>query len=982
MKLERESPQTLSVQCIMTLPLLSEISSFRRVTLIACGALVWTGCGREESVEVTQLPEKVEFNAHVRPILVQNCTACHGGVKMSGGVSFIYREEVLSRSDSGKMVVTPGSPAESELFRRITSTNELERMPPVAHGDALPPQEIAIIEQWISDGANWEEHWAYEPEVVHPVEVPAALADWGQNEIDAYVLSAMDAQGLAPNPEEDRGRLLRRLSLDLIGLPPTWDEVRAFEADSSADAFAKQVDRLLARPEFGERWAAPWLDLARYADTKGFERDPGRDAWPWRDWVIDALNDDMPFDEFTRLQLAGDQTDNPSLSDLVATGFHRNTKTNVEGGSDDEEFRIAAVMDRVNTTWQAWMGTSFSCVQCHSHPYDPIPHESYYSFMAMFDNDWDHDMGNEYPTVSYALDPKERETAFELQQQITALGQSYQKPFRQLAKVVEWEPVDFLSATSTRGVTFAIERDIDGSEILQTGPNVPKDVLHTVQATTEKRTLAALRIDALMAPDATVEKPGHPFVVSYIEGRLIPAEGGSVEISFERMIPDEFGHADWPEDSLEEKTRNGWSAYPKQHYDRWAVLVPEEPVEIPDGSKLELLIHNRRHHDGAAQPVLRRFQVSVSDDDRWTVTSDDPAVADLVERRTAAVEKLGEIETAAQPVLRSRNPEYSRVTNFFIRGDWRTRGKRVDPGVPPMFAPTSAEKVDSRARIAEWLVSDENPLTSRFTVNRHWEQIFGRGLMENLEDFGSASPPPSHPELLDFLAIQFRGEWGWSVKRLLREIVMTATYRQSAVTSAGAAEVDPRNIWLSRGPRNRLSAEMIRDNALHVAGLLSDKMYGPPVMPVQPEGVWRSPYNNETWETSAGEDQYRRAIYTFWKRTVPYPSILTFDAPSRDVCVPRRIGTNTPLQALVMLNDPVYWEAAGEMAENAKAEIGGETKDQIAHAFRQALLREPDALELGDLVALHDQLLADDEDAPALQLTMNAILNLDDFLTK
>ncbi|GAB5558543.1 MAG: PSD1 and planctomycete cytochrome C domain-containing protein [Synoicihabitans sp.] len=924
----------------------------------------------------------MEFNAHVRPILVQNCTACHGGVKTAGGVSFIYSEDVLSRSDSGKIVVTPGAPETSEMYRRITSTNELERMPPVAHGDPLEPREIAIIERWISDGATWEEHWAYEPEVLHPVEVPAQLAEWGKNEIDAYVLSAMHAHGLEPNAPEEKARLLRRLSLDLIGLPPTWAEVKAFEADHSAEAYEKQVDRLLARPEFGERWAAPWLDLARYADTKGFERDPGRDAWPWRDWVIDALNDDMPFDEFTRLQLAGDQKEDPSLSDLVATGFHRNTKTNVEGGSDDEEFRIAAVMDRVNTTWQAWMGTSFSCVQCHSHPYDPIPHESYYSFMSMFDNDWDHDMSNEYPTIGYALDPEEREAAFELQQQIAELGRAYQEPFRQLATQVEWAPVDFLAATSTRGVTFAIERDVDGSEILQTGPNVPKDVLHTVHATTEKRTLAALRIDALMAPDATVEKPGHPFVVSFIEGRVIPAEGDAMDISFARVIPDEFGHADWPEDSLDQASRNGWSAYPKQHYDRWAVLVPEDPVEIPVGAKLELLIHNRRHHDGAAQPVLRRFQVSVSEDDRWSELNEDQNTVRIAKARLAAVDQLSEIERAEQPVLRSRNAEYARVTNFFIRGDWRTRGDRVAPGVPPMFEPSNGSDVDSRARVADWLVSDENPLTSRFTVNRHWEQLFGRGLMETLEDFGSASPPPSHPELLDYLAIQFRDEWGWSVKRLLREMVMTATYRQSAVTSSAAAEIDPRNIWLSRGPRNRLSAEMIRDNALQVAGLLSDKMYGPPVMPVQPEGVWRSPYNNATWETSEGEDQYRRAIYTFWKRTVPYPSILTFDAPSRDVCVPRRIGTNTPLQALVMLNDPVYWEAAGVLAKTARAQGGADVSDWIKYSFQRALLRDPDDLELSDLVYLHDQLLAEDADAPALQLTMNAILNLDDFLTK
>lgn len=943
------------------------------------------GCSRQESgVEVASasMPEQIEFNAHVRPILVQNCTACHGGVKKTGGVSFIYGEEVLARADSGRVVVTPGSPEESEMFRRISSTNELERMPPVAHGDALEPVEIAIIKRWITEGANWEEHWAYEPEVLRAAEVPAALADWGQNEIDAYVLSAMDAKGLTPNSPEEPARLLRRLSLDLIGVPPTWEDTQAFAADSSPDAYAKQVDRLLSRPEFGERWATPWLDLARYADTKGFERDPKRDAWPWRDWVIDALNDDLPFDEFTRLQLAGDQRANPSLSDLVATGFHRNTKTNVEGGSDDEEFRIAAVVDRVNTTWQAWMGTTFGCVQCHSHPYDPIPHESYYSFMSLFDNDWDHDMSNEYPSLGYAIDPKERDKAFKLQGEIDQLGRSYQQPLRQLAEKVEWAPVDFLAATSTRGVTFAIERNEAGAEILQTGPNVPKDVLHTVHASIEGDWLTALRIDALMATNATVETPGVPFVVSLIEGWLLPPNGEPIEISFNRMIPDEFGHSDWPEDSLDPITSNGWSAYPKQHYDRWAVLVPDRAVAIPAGAKLELKVHNRRGHDGAAQPVLRRFQISVSDDPRWIVTSNDMSVVEIAARRETALAQLSAIKVAQQPVLRSRNPEYPRVTNMFIRGDWRTRGERVDPGVPPILRPANGASVDSRTKLAEWLVSDENPLTSRFTVNRHWEQLFGRGLMEILEDFGSASAPPSHPALLDYLAIQFRGEWDWSVKRLLREIVMTATYRQSAVTEVAAAETDPRNIWLSRGPRNRLTAEMVRDNALQVAGLLSDKMYGPPVMPVQPEGVWRTPYNNDVWTTSKGEDQYRRSVYTFWKRTVPYPSLLTFDAPSRDVCTPRRITTNTPLQALVMFNDPVYWECADQLAENARAGGGGTPADWITHAVNQALLREPDELELRDLVYLHDQLLAEDSSAPALQLTMNAILNLDEFLTK
>ncbi len=953
--------------------------------------LLGSGCSRQAAPAVEGVPEQISFNDHVRPILVQNCTACHGGVKAAGGVSFIYSEEVLGKSDSGKVVVVPGAPEQSEMVRRIKSPNELERMPPVAHGDALAAHEIGIIEKWISEGAQWEEHWAYQPPQIVPVDSGAQSAPaWAKSPIDDYTLAKMSAHGLAPSEQESPERLLRRLFLDLIGVPPTWEEVQVFAADPSEAAYQQQVDALLARPEFGERWATPWLDLARYADTKGFERDPGRDAWPFRDWVIRALNEDMPFTEFTRMQLAGDLADEVTLDHLVATGFHRNTKTNVEGGSDDEEFRIAAVVDRTNTTWQAWTGTTFGCVQCHSHPYDPFSHESYFEFMALFDNTWDHDTSDEYPTVGYALDEDERREAFDWQLARDEAGRAYQKPLRELAEQVEWSFLDYDAATSTRGVTFSVEHDDVGREILQTGPNVPKDVQHTIVARTELDRIEALRIDALMLKDASLEKPGTPFVVSYLETSIRSPDGIERLIEWARVAPDEFGHSMWPEESLSEKSVAGWGAYPKQHYDRWAVFVPCEPLDIGDEDVIQIDIHNRRHHDGAAQPVLRRFQVSLSDDPRWSEVSNSQPVLFAEGRYASAVAKLDEIEMARQPVMRRRNPEYSRVTNMFVRGDWRTRGDRVAPAVPELLRGPVGEKVEDRSSLVEWLIADENPLTARFTVNRHWEQLFGLGLMENLEDFGSASPPPSHPELLDYLAIQFRSEWGWSIKRLLREMVTSATYQQTAVAAMDVRSKDPRNVWLSRGPRTRLTAEMVRDNALASAGLLSPKMYGPPVMPYQPDGVWRSPYNNATWETSEGEDRHRRAVYTFWKRTVPYPSTLTFDAPSRDVCSPRRITTNTPLQALVMLNDPVYWECAQELAKQAAKAVNGNAAGQIDYAFRRALLREPTELESSELLALYDSLaeasaevsMRDAPTADPLSLTISAMLNLDDFLTK
>lgn len=948
------------------------------------------GCSKPAEQDVAGIPASISFNDHVRPILVQNCTACHGGVKAAGGVSFIYAEEVLGKSDSGRTVVVPGAPNQSEMVRRIKSTNETERMPPVAHGDALAPHEIGIIEKWISGGANWEEHWAYRAPELIPANPAETDVTWSQRPLDDYVLAKMTEHGLSPSAEAAPERLLRRLFLDLVGVPPTWDEVQAFAANPSAEAYQGHVDALLNRPEFGERWATPWLDLARYADTKGYERDPGRDAWPFRDWVIRALNEDMPFTEFTRMQLAGDLAEEVTLDHLVATGFHRNSKTNVEGGSDDEEFRLAAVVDRVNTTWQAWTGTTFGCVQCHSHPYDPFSHESYFEFMALFDNTWDHDTADEYPTIGYALNEEEREGAFAWQLARDRAGRAYQQPLRELATEVEWSFLDYESATSTRGVTFSVERDEAGRELLQTGPNVPRDVQHTIVAQTEVRRIEALRIDALMLKDASVEKPGTPFVVSWLETTIKSPDGTERRVEWSRVTPDEFGHAMWPEESLREKSTAGWGAYPKQHYPRWAVFVPCEPLDIGEEDSLVIDIHNRRHHDGAAQPVLRRFQISLSDDPRWADVSNSAPVLRADTRYAKAVEKLADIEVANQPVMRPRNPDYARVTNMFIRGDWRTRGGRVEPAVPALMRGPVGEQVRDRASLVEWLVADENPLTARFTVNRHWEQLFGKGLMETLEDFGSASPPPSHPELLDYLAIKFRTDWGWSPKRLLREIVSSATYRQSAVADLDARAKDPRNVWLSRGPRTRLTGEMVRDNTLHVAGLLSAKMYGPPVMPVQPEGVWRSPYNKATWETSEGEDQYRRAVYTYWKRTVPYPSLLTFDAPSRDVCSSRRITTNTPLQALVTLNDPVYWECAQVLARAAEAEAGDAVGDQIGYAFRRAMLREPTELETRELLNLHDSLAADtaesamdlEQRAEPLPLTISAMLNLDDFLTK
>jgi len=948
------------------------------------------GCGRQGE----GLPDQVEFNQHIRPIFTTTCTACHGGVKQAAGVSFVYEDDVKGVGESGERIVVPGDPGSSELIRRISSDQLDYRMPPADHAEALSSREIALLTKWIEQGAPWEEHWAYvppQPQSVPKVETPA----WVRNDIDAFVLARLEDAGLQPEPEEAEARLLRRVTLDLTGLPPTPEELEAYLADGRPDAYERVVDRLLASPQFGERWASPWLDLARYADTQGFERDRERKIWAYRDWVIRALNADMPFDQFTIKQIAGDLLPGPPPDDLVATAFHRNTMTNAEGGTDDEEYRIVAALDRVNTTWQTWMGTTFGCTQCHSHPYDPFPQESYYQFLDFFNSTADHDTSDEFPTLALATSRDDQETLVGLQRQLAQAEDDYAGPLRELSAETAWASLDYSSATSTQDVVLSVLRDDDGTEYLQTGPDTPRGTVHTVTGRSSKASqLAALRLDALMPLDRGVAEPADPFIVSLIEVAVVAAGGAETSVKLTHVVADEPQPRTAPEQSLDSDPQ-GWGAYPKQHHPHWAVFVPEKPVRLPEGASLRVTLHHTSSHDGAQQPVLRRFRLAVSDSPAWTDTVRSPAVIDALARRSKAQTAIENIETTTVPVMRERPEGYRRETHVFTRGDFLNKAEQVTAGVPALLNPLPQTDRPDRMALARWLVAPANPLTARVAVNRFWEQLFGLGIVETLGDFGSAGIPPTHPELLDYLALRFQHELGWSVKQLLRELVTSATYRQAATVSPEKLDTDPRNQLLSRGPRQRLTAEMTRDNALAVSGLLSLKQFGPPVMPLQPEGIWRSAYNNAQWETSEGEDQYRRGIYTFWKRSTPYPSFVTFDAPSRDICVAQRVTTNTPLQALVTLNDPVYIEAAQHLAQWAWEYGLDEPEAWIRRAMQRALLREPHAEEVEAMASLYRDALqhyTSDPDlvtslapsAPQAALTVvaSAIMNLDEFLTR
>ena len=812
--------------------------------------------------------QRVDYNTQIKPLLNKNCIVCHGGVKKASGFSLLFRQEALAPAKSGKPAIIPGDADASEMIRRLTLTDPDERMP-LDH-PALKPAEIDLLRNWIDQGAEWGHHWAYQ--TAQKPEVPkigtfwsrlgitnSDETNWAKNEIDHFILDKLKQEGLTPSPEADRATLIRRVSLDLTGLPPTEKEVADFVSDKYSDAYEKVVDRLLRKPAYGERWTGMWLDLARYADTKGYERDPGRKIWRYRDWLINAFNADKPFDTFTVEQLAGDLMPNPTDDQLVATGFHRNTMTNDEGGTQDEEFRIAAVLDRVNTTWDVWQGTTFACIQCHSHPYDPFTHDEYYKYLAFFNNTRDEDVTSDTPTLRF-YKPADSLKLVDLQHYITSTASHSPAPVQVNARQVAtfartFEPkinshdFDQLVNASLLDAKYFGFQD-KGSTRIKNVTLTGKPRLLIAWGTKAPDALVTIRQDKLDGPVlATVPVP----------------KTGSTGNDSIQMIP-------LPE------VQGKHNLYLSLNSPR----APKEWVMIKWVS---------------FQPVLPGQPLTA-------IGKQDQLLLDILNA-----------DAPQTPIMLDGTGDLVRETHVFERGNWMVKGKKVAPDVPRSFPAMDPKAPKNRLGLARWMVSRENPLTARVAVNRFWEQLFGTGIVETVEDMGTQGIQPTHRELLDYLAVEFMETDHWSVKKLLKKIVMSATYRQQSSASPEVIAKDPYNKLLARGPRVRLSAEAVHDQALAVSGLLSAKMYGPSVMPVQPAGIWQSPYDGETWKQSTGEDAHRRALYTYWKRTAPYPSMVTFDSPSREFCQLRRLRTNTPLQALVTLNDPVYVEAAQNLAD-------------------------------------------------------------------
>ncbi|MFM7248313.1 MAG: PSD1 and planctomycete cytochrome C domain-containing protein [Planctomycetaceae bacterium] len=983
-----------------------------------------------------------DFGRDVRPILADRCFKCHGpdDLARQGGLRLDRRDDALAPADSGSRAIVPGHPDSSELIARITSTDPDVVMPPPHAKKDLGEREKRILAEWIAAGAEYRPHWAFErpsrPPVPAAPDAPGAAPP--ANPIDLFVRDRLAREGLAPAPEADRATLCRRVHYDLVGLPPTPEELSAFLADTAPGAWDRLVDRLLASPRYGERWARRWLDLARYADTNGYEKDRERRIWPWRDWVIRALNDDMPYDAFTLRQLAGDLLPGATVDDVVATGFHRNTMINEEGGIDPLEFRYLAMVDRVNTTGAAWLGLTVGCAQCHTHKYDPLTHRDYFGLFALLDNADETEWviaDAERARVEADLDARIAAAWAGLATRWPAGGPPLEERFdawerEEAARAVDWRVTRPVAWTTSMPHLSLRE---DGA--LVAGGDVTKSDRYEIELGASEAPVRAIRLEVLPDPSLPAHGPGMAwyegpkgdFFLSEIEFSAGGTPLAVAEASESFAGTAAFsGSASAARSALDGEMSSGWSTNGEQGRSAAAVFRLAEPVSA--GTPIRVVMRFERHyacplgcfrlsvtaHDGAAargrdaaaEAALVVPRAARSADQAAVVRRAFLASAPELESAVREIRAL-EAERRGGPttlVFRERPAAHPRQTRLRHRGEYTSPRDEVAPALPGFIAAgdlaaAPGEGRPGRLALARWLVSPANPLAARVAVNRQWQAFFGRGIVATLDDFGLQGDPPSHPELLDWLAVTFVEDLGWSPKRLHRLIVSSATYRQASVASSAALAADPANVLLARGPRTRLEAEQIRDGLLRAAGLLSEKMSGPGVRPPQPAGVTETAYGGGAWEPSPGEDRHRRSVYTFQKRTAPFAMVTTFDGPSGESCLARRDVSNTPLQALTLLNDPMFVEAARALGATLAAAPGDDAARLEALALR-VLSRPFDAAEaraLADYLAAQRLRLAagaldagalagpgegDAAERAAWMLVARAVMNLDEAVVK
>jgi uncharacterized protein DUF1553/uncharacterized protein DUF1549/cytochrome c len=1130
---------------------------------------------------------KVEFEKDVRPILAAHCVECHSGADPKAGLRLDRRAAAFAGSSNGRFrVLYPGDAEGSPLYRRLVSDDDEARMP--QGRPPLPPEATETIRRWIEEGASWppqvvvareergKDHWAYRQPKTLPLPTVRNEA-WVRDGIDRFVLARLEKEGLEPSPEADRATWLRRASLDLAGLPPSIEELDAFLADATGDAFERQVDRLLASPHYGERQAALWLDLARFADTNGYEKDARRSMWPWRDWVISAFNEDLPFDRFTIEQIAGDLLPGASRAQRIATGFHRNTMTNEEGGADPEEFRVDAVIDRVNTTAAVWLGTTLACAQCHDHKYDPFPQRDYYRLYAFFNQSTDG--GSKTDPRLEVPSPEQERALAQAQERIAGIErrlagaepslQAEERAWAERARAAlppspEWRVLPPRSVRSREGSTLTTLED---GSVLASGENPPREVYEASLEPGPAR-IATLRLEALPDPSLPERGAGRAgnsnFVLTGFEVERLPAGNADSPIQV-RLVAADADHEQQDGRfrvglAIDGDPATGWGVGGKRLRERRvAVFLPAEPIALSAGESLRVRLSHESEH---AQHSIGRFRISATGDamaslappeaspwrlagpyptpsqaeglgaafppekgitegapeggpaweehaewrdglpislpsergvayfertlrcetpvrlrmflggddamrvwlngalvhrsEAWPGFLPDQAKVDVdlkpgenrllvkvvnggglfgfyfdSSRATADRLPMGAVEALRLPEEARGDPERDalrtyfrrqvsetaraldaelasgrvgeekiraevpttlvleeraekRPTHLFVRGSFLSPGEEVEPGAPAALGNLPEGAPRNRLGLARWLVSPENPLTARVTANRLWMQLFGHGIVPTPEDFGTRGEPPSHPELLDYLALEFVAS-GWDVKALLRRLVLSATYRQSSRASPALLERDPENVLLARGPRVRLDAEAIRDLALAASGLLDRRIGGPSVFPLQPEGVWAAARSDDRWKVSEGGNHLRRGLYTFWRRTSPYATFSLFDAPSREVTCTRRARSNTPLQALALLNDPAFVECAQALAGRMLGEAMPAPQARIARGFRLCTGREPDAEEsdlLARLLEAERQGRTSPADLRAWTSVASVLLNLDETVTK
>ena len=1048
-------------------------------------------CGLTASLAavVTATPEQaaqpqISFNRDVRPILSNNCFTCHGPDEKQRETKFHFDTKEGAFREEG--VIIPGNAAKSKLVFRITHPDPDERMPPADSGHSLTPAQIDLLRRWIDQGATWDTHWAYSAPA-RPEPPAVKNREWVRNDIDRFVLSRLERESLEPSKEADKITLLRRVTYDLTGLPPTPADIDAFVADKAPDAYERRVDALLQSPRYGERMAVPWLDASRYADTHGYHIDSHRGMWPWRDWVINAFNRNMPFDEFVIEQLAGDLLPDATREQKVASGFNRNHMINFEGGAIADEYQVEYVMDRVEATSGAFLGLTMGCARCHSHKYDPITHKEFYQFYAFFNNvaerGLDGRLGNAAPTLLLSTPEQQRlldEMDAGIEEREQALDDDIVEPLQreweqtvnslplpletealaahydldgsfadgsgryQHGRTIAGEPT-FESGMLGRAASFDGDTEISFGSVGRFDRRDPFTVAFWVRGSGNEPMTVLHKLEGKQHGYAIGFEDVKLFDIQRWEARLTLRVGADAPAGAIRLRTAERLHyGDWYHVAVASSgsgTAAGLAVYVNGTRARVEVvedtlagsIAVDAPLRVGGrafgppflGRIDDLRVYTRALSPAQIEQLAKHYRARMilsgitgkrtkeeAQDLRTyylTYAASDSMKQAFLELRDLRLRRTA-LEKQIPTAMVMGELKKPRETFVLGRGDYRNRTEKVQPGVPAMLPPLPEGAPRTRLTLARWLVQPDHPLTARVAVNRFWQMYFGIGLVKTQEDFGVQGEPPINPGLLDWLATEFiRNKW--DIRAIQRLIVTSATYRQSSAVTRTLAERDPENRLLGRGPRFRLPAEMIRDTALFAAGILNEEIGGPSVFPYQPAGLWEElafgdGFSAQSYTQSHGPDLYRRGMYTFWKRSVPPASLATFDAPDREKCAARRALTNTPLQALALLNDPTYVEAARNLAQRVLLEARLDEGQRVALAFRLAVARSPSRGESGvlrDLLKTQRAVFVNDRQAArklvsvgeskyddrldvselAAWTTMaSTILNLDETITK